>query len=121
LTITWNREVAYYFDAESGPFNINLLIKDPSGANVYTETATLNNLIKVDLPLTSTGQYKVIITNMTTKARPYALAFERLETLAGDFNSDFVVNYKDLRQLATDWLNTGTGAVSTSCRIVTTE
>jgi hypothetical protein len=112
LTITWNREVAYYFDAESGPFNINLLIKDPSDANVYTETATLNNLIKIDLPLTSTGQYKVIIKNMTNKDRPYALAFERLETLAGDLNSDFVVNCKDLKQLATDWLNTGTGTVS---------
>jgi hypothetical protein len=111
LTITWNRKInkaLTTFTDESSPyFNIDLTIKDPYDVNVYAETDALNNLIKVDLPLASTGQYKVILTNTTGKTRPYALAFERLETLAGDLNSDFVVNYKDLRQLATDWLGVG--------------
>lgn len=100
------------YDVNLPKFNIDLIIKDPYDVNVYAETDTLNNLIKVDLPLTSTGQYKVMLTNTTTKTRSYALAFERLETLTGDFNSDFAVNYKDLKQLATDWLATGAGLVS---------
>ncbi|MCE5340095.1 MAG: S8 family serine peptidase [Planctomycetaceae bacterium] len=113
LTVTWNRKInkktfpSVSFEEDTPRFNIDLIIKNPSDVNVYADTDTLNNLIKVDLPLDSTGQYKVILTNTTSKSRSYALAFERLETLAGDLNSDFVVNYKDLKQLATDWLGVG--------------
>lgn len=114
LTITWNRKIyvkpdGITFTQESEKFNIDLTVKNPSDVNIYTETDVLNNLIKVDLPLLATGQYKIILKNTTSRTRSYALAFERLETLAGDLNSDFAVNYKDLRQLAADWLNSGTG------------
>jgi hypothetical protein len=117
LTITWNRKITVKLDgitftAESELFNIDLTVKNPSDVNIYTETDVLNNLIKVDLLLSATGQYKIILKNTTPKTRSYALAFERLETLAGDLNSDFTVNYKDLKQMATDWLNSGTGLVS---------
>ncbi|HAL44878.1 MAG TPA: hypothetical protein DCP47_03025 [Phycisphaerales bacterium] len=116
-TVTWNRKITKKpsgsYEEESPKFNIDLTIRDPDNVIVYSETDTLNNLIKVDLPLKVTGEYTIILKNTTNiNNRYYALAFEFLEPLAGDFNFDFIVDRKDLAVLAGDWLKSQAGLIT---------
>jgi hypothetical protein len=114
LTVTWNRAARKigggYYDESSPKFNLDLTIKSPSGAVLFTETDTLNNLQKADilLPEDSYGEnyYEITIANTTTKKnRSYALAFEVLQPLVADFNIDYVVNTDDLVDFMPYWLN----------------
>jgi hypothetical protein len=117
LTVSWNRKItkkvslfSSSYEEESTPkFNIYLSVKEPNEAVLYSETDVLNNLKKIDLQIPVSGEYEIILNNTTNRTRSYALAFERLEPLTADFNRDFIVNSKDLGQLAFDWLSTGWG------------
>jgi hypothetical protein len=117
-TVTWNRKITtglfVAYEEESPKFNIDLTIKNPNNVTVYSETDTLNNLIKVDLPLQTTGEYQLILTDTISnrESRPYALAFEFLEPLDGDFNLDFKVDQKDLSVMAGDWLKSQKGLIT---------
>jgi hypothetical protein len=117
LTVTWNRAVTRtrehptwpweYQDESATKFNIDITVKDPCDTVVYSENDANNNLIKVDMPLELTGEYEITLTNTTSKTRGYAMAFERLAPLTGDFNIDYIVDKLDLRQMALDWLTAG--------------
>src|SRR5690606_30682051 len=80
-TLTWHRKVIKNgpldYAPEPVPFNLDLTITDPEGRILYSETDTLNNLEKVDLPLEIDGIYEIRIRNTTGHTgRDYALAFE---------------------------------------------
>ncbi len=76
---------------------------------IFTETETLDNLEKVDLLLAGDGVYEVILKNTTNKKnRSYALAFEVLVPIPGDFYpADYIVDYSDMATVAQQWLLTG--------------
>jgi len=75
---------------------------------IYSESDTLNNLEKVDLLLAKDGTYEIYLDNTTNKSRGYALAFEVLAPLAGDFEPiDYIVDENDLYILAEQWLLEG--------------
>ncbi len=113
LTVTWNRKI----DLKPGPvyevnepmFNIDMTVLNPSGGVLFNEIDDVNNLEKIDMILPVDGNYTVLLENTTCKQRAYGLAFEIFEPMAGDFNLDYIVNKKDLRQLALEWLNSGEG------------
>ena len=113
LTITWNREITKnitgnYVEESSPKFNIDLSIRSPQGAVLFSETDTLNNLQKADILLPEDGFYEVVLTNTTSKRnRGYGLAFELLPPLEADFNIDYVVNDQDLADFAFFWTDTG--------------
>jgi hypothetical protein len=113
LTVTWNRLVSMdvhgNYNEESAPkFNLNLTIKDPNGQIIFSEPNMPDNLEKVDLLLPGNGIYEVVVKNTTTKTnRSYALAFELLSPIPGDFNIDYIVDYNDMAILAQQWLLKG--------------
>lgn len=109
LTVAWNREVTKgrfgNYSQESSPkFNLNLTIKDPCDLTLYSGTSAPDNLKKVDLLLPADGLYEIILENNSDKSRSYALAFEKLPPLTGDFQPDYVVDRLDLAVLAEQWL-----------------
>jgi len=113
LTVTWNRLVSKeapgeYNEEDAPKFNIDVTIKDPSDETIFSETDTLNNLEKVDLLLPSDGVYEVVLENTTTKSRSYALAFEVLVPIPGDFYpADYIVDHSDMATVAQQWLLEG--------------
>jgi len=109
LTVTWNRLIDSNYAEETPKFNLNLTIKDPNDQTIFSETDTLNNLKKVDLLLPGDGVYKVVVKNTTTKNnRKYALAFELLSPIPGDFYpADYIVDYNDMATLSEQWLLEG--------------
>jgi hypothetical protein len=108
LTVTWHRAVnkggsMYY--AETPTFNVNLSIDDPQGNPVFSDANTPDNLRKADILLPTEGYYQVRVTNTTNvNSRYYAMAFELLDPLEGDFNTDYIVDTTDLITLAGSWL-----------------
>lgn len=112
LTVTWNRRISKlgstYTEESSPKFNLDLTIEEPSGQILFSETDTLNNLEKVDIVLPIDGMYEIILENTTTKKdRSYALAFELLPPIPGDFAPlDYIVDYVDLARLKQEWLLT---------------
>ncbi|GAF70802.1 unnamed protein product, partial [marine sediment metagenome] len=106
LTVTWNRLITEsapgVYNEENAPkFNLDLTIKDPSDETIFSETETLDNLEKVDLLLSSDGVYEVVLKNSTKKDRSYALAFELLSPIPGDFYpADYIVDYSDMATVA---------------------
>ena len=114
LTVTWNRLITEsapgVYNEEAAPkFNIDVTIKDPNNETIFNETDTLNNLIKVDLLLAGDGVYEVVLKNTTNKKnRSYALAFEVLVPIPGDFYpADYIVDYSDMATVAQQWLLEG--------------
>jgi hypothetical protein len=112
LTVTWNRKIqkngSIYTEESSPKFNIDLTIKDPQNADIFSETDTLNNLEKVDLLLAEDGTYEIYLDNTTNKSRGYALAFELLSPIPGDFEPiDYIVDENDLYIIAEQWLLEG--------------
>lgn len=108
LTVTWNRQTrktgSSYFDETSPKFNIDVNVASSTQV-LFSEANSLNNLEKVDILLPADGNYTVSLKNTTSKSnRAYGLAFERLPPLTGDFNTDYIVDYLDLEQMAADWL-----------------
>jgi len=58
----------------------------------------------------------VRVTNTTSKTgRDYAMAFELLEPLEGDFNTDYIVDTSDLILLAGYWLAEGCTGTEQAC------
>ncbi|MHC4721433.1 MAG: hypothetical protein ACYS6I_01865 [Planctomycetota bacterium] len=61
LTETWHRKITKagpsYNEEKSPKFNLDLTIKDPCDAVIFSETGTLDNLEKVDLLLEKDGMY----------------------------------------------------------------
>ena len=109
LTVTWHRQInrdGYAFTEEGGlKFNLDLTIKDPCDAIIFSETGTLDNLEKVDLLLEKDGMYEVTLENTTSKSRDYGLAFELLEPLVYDFEPiDYIVDTGDLLVMGQQWL-----------------
>jgi hypothetical protein len=109
LTLTWHRAVtksdSTYSDESSPKLNLDLSIYDPNGNSVFSETGAPNNLRKADVLLPANGFYEVRVANTTNKTgRYYGLAFELLEPLEGDFNTDYVVDTSDLTAMALYWL-----------------
>ena len=108
LTVTWNRLIDSNYTEETPKFNLDLTIKDPNSQTIFSETDTLNNLIKVDLLLPKDGVYEIILKNTTTKSRSYALAFELLSPIPGDFYpADYIVDYNDMATFTEQWLLEG--------------
>ncbi|MBN1787383.1 MAG: S8 family serine peptidase [Sedimentisphaerales bacterium] len=113
MTVAWNREVTRqwqaqswkYYDESGTKFNIDITVTDPCGTEVYWETDALNNLTKMDILLELAGEYEITLTNTTSKTRDYGMVFERLGPLTCDFNVDYIVDWLDLGQLASDWLS----------------
>ncbi len=106
LTVTWNRLIDSNYTEETPKFYLDLTIKDPNDQTIFSETDANNNLEKVDLLLPSDGVYKAVVKNTTTKNnRSYALAFERLSPIAGDFEPiDYIVDYNDMAIFTEQWL-----------------
>jgi hypothetical protein len=112
LTLTWHRAVqksgSTYYDEMTPKLNLDLSIYDPNGNAVFSEIydpSHPNNLRKADVLLPMDGFYEVRVANTTNKTgRYYGLAFELLEPLEGDFNTDYVVDTSDLTMMALYWL-----------------
>lgn len=120
LTVTWNRKPTRewissqqrwgYSDETSQKFNVNLTIKNSNGVILFSESESLNNLEKVDILLPDDDTYEVKLKNPGTKRnRSYALAFELLPPIPGDFDVNYIVNYDDLDRIANEWLMIGIG------------
>ncbi|MFH1616066.1 MAG: S8 family serine peptidase [Planctomycetota bacterium] len=90
--------------------NLDLEIYEPAEPDpIFSETLNgLNprdNLEKCDLLITVPGEYLIKIVNRTADETPsYAIAFEILEPLVGDFDLNYVVDFKDLDYLLGQWL-----------------
>jgi hypothetical protein len=111
FTVTWNRMAtktfSTYYDETLTRFNIDVIVRNSSGG-IISETDDVNNLGKIDLLLPADGNYTVSLSNNTpTKSRAYGLAFELLPPLAGDFDTNYIVDEKDLNRMAIEWLTAG--------------
>lgn len=111
LTLTWHRAVTFdpnnstYADEPTPKLNLDLSISDPNGNSIFSDAGAPNNLRKADNLLPMNGFYEVRVTNTTAKAgRYYGMAFELLEPLEGDFDTNYVVNTKDFAAMALYWL-----------------
>jgi hypothetical protein len=120
LTMTWHRAVTKsgpsYSDETSPKLNLDLSIFNPQGAVIFSESGEPDNLRKADILLPMDGFYEVRVTNTTSKTgRDYAMAFELLEPLEGDFNTDYIVDTSDLILLAGYWLAEGCTGTEQAC------
>ncbi|MHC5172176.1 MAG: S8 family serine peptidase, partial [Planctomycetota bacterium] len=120
VTLTWNRRVEWndskspfsqrdvIEDGELDTFfaNLDLEIRDPDEILISPTASSIDNLEKVDLLLTKTGDYEIRVVNQSgSESADYALAFEVLEPLTADFNVDYVVNTDDLVEFVPYWLD----------------
>lgn len=109
-TVTWNRRInkvgSRYVQEFKPAFNLAVTVKDPDGSVIFSDTDKLNNLKKVEMILASDGLYEMELANTSSHGdRNYALAFELIEPIRGDFwPVDYVVDHRDLRILAEQWL-----------------
>lgn len=124
LTATWHRAArrvgpsssSVYEDETLPKFNLNLNIYDPQNNLVFSDADTLNNLRKADIVLPGQGYYKVQLnSNQFATGRYYAIAYELLEPLEGDFNIDSIVDTMDLTALADSWLADNCANLSQPC------
>jgi hypothetical protein len=124
LTVAWHRAVrrvgpsssSVYEDETAPKFNLNMDIYDPQNNLVFSDIDTLNNLRKADIVLPVQGYYKVQLTsNQFATGRYYAMAYELLEPLEGDFNVDSIVDTTDLTTLADFWLADNCANLSQPC------
>jgi len=108
-TLTWHRKVSQSLIPESNSLNISLTIYDPQGQQVISLTGGKDNLRKADILLQQDGIYEVRISKSSilwgqATTRYYALAFELLDPLEGDWNTDYKVDLGDLTLLWDCWL-----------------
>jgi hypothetical protein len=82
-----------------------------------SQAAGDNNLIKIDTLLSQDGEYRIVVRNPSQNnlSRKYAMAFELLNPLAGDVNTDYVIDIDDVIKLAEYWLNTNCDNPSEDC------
>jgi len=108
VTLTWHRKVAKNapgnYSAESPACNLDLAIEGPSGESLYAATDPPNNLLKADLLLAADGFYEITVRNTTEVKCKYALAFELLPPLEGDFDANYIVDAADLSRITDAWL-----------------
>jgi len=122
MTLTWHRRVVWKDRARwGGPLdgvihedelsvslaNLDLQLFDPDGCALIAQPPTLDNLEKADIRLTKTGDYQITVSNLptpTSESAHYALAFEVLEPLAGDWNNDYRVDMADFSIMSGCWL-----------------
>jgi len=118
VTLTWNRRVDWTDASPKNSIieedeltvslaNLDLEIRDPDEILISPTSSTLDNLEKIDLLLTKTGNYEIKVVNQSnTESADYALAFELLPPIEADFNTDYVVNDLDLVDFVPYWLDT---------------
>jgi len=114
LTVTWHRRITrsgkfiFTYDIADDQFDINLTV---SGGVVVSEPDILNNLEKRDVLLPSDGVYEITLTksNGAISSDGYALAFELVDPIPGDFDLNYVVDVADFANVSTQWLMTGPG------------
>lgn len=120
LTLTWHRKINKLFSSyseESTPFNLNLSISEPNGTIIASEADGLNNLRRADILLPVDGFYQVLVANSTDiRNRDYALAFEILPPLMGDFDINYIVDVPDLAVMTSYWLEWGCNDTDALCR-----
>jgi hypothetical protein len=110
VTLTWNRKVTkngedYTLYALAA---LGLQILDPDGLPIFDEVNAKDNLRKCDLLLSKTGEYRIKVTN-SNSLTDYGLAFEIVPPITGDFDMNYIVDYRDLSILASQWLFDGAG------------
>jgi len=131
MTLTWHRKVAWTdishgLEAPNGIIDsdelegmdltdLNLEVIDPDLTPLITSFSTIDNLEKLDLRFTKTGNYEVQIVNQEGDETAYGLAFEILEPLSGDVYVDYVVDLKDVSGLAEHWLSVGCNDAMQAC------
>lgn len=111
-TLVWNRTFLNKYTQRLFE-NLNLQVLDPDSILIFSDNGTKDNLKKVDMLLSKTGFYQVKVADNTSWnwVQDYAIAFERVQPIIGDFNLDYIVNYNDLYQMAEQWLSDGTALV----------
>ena len=129
VTLTWNRKIVWN-DQKGGPgrgiiedgelipylANLDLEIRDPDGILISPPASAIDNLEKYDLLLTKTGNYEIRVVNQSDdESAYYAVAFELLEPLEADFNTDYVVNDLDLAYFSQHWLDSDCWNPSQPC------
>jgi len=119
VTVTWNRRVEWNDRKWLGQRNVieieeltsfladlDLEIYDPNGILISPAPSTIDNLEKIDLLLTKTGDYQIKVVNQSgSESANYALAFELLAPLEADFNVDYIVDGSDLVEFVSYWLD----------------
>ena len=123
-TLTWNRRIIWndkqYPSSGRGIIedgelvgylaDLDVEIRDPNGVLLNSNPSTIDNLEKIDLLLTKSGTYEIKVANQSTnESADYALAFELLPSITGDLSLDYIVDGRDLRLFAQQWLNEGLG------------
>lgn len=109
-TVTWNRQInkmGRRYSQETAPkFDLAVTVKDSDGGIIFSNTDKLNNLKKIEVVLEADGVYEIELVNTSSKrGRSYALAFELIERVRGDFwPIDYIVDHRDLNVLAQQWL-----------------
>ncbi|RKY09919.1 MAG: hypothetical protein DRP56_01965 [Planctomycetota bacterium] len=124
VTLTWNRRIIWNDqnspqnlghgiiedgELEASLADLDLEIYDPDDYDnaITTKFSAIDNLEKFDLLLTKTGDYLIKVVNQSgNESADYAIAFELLEPLEADYNTDYVVNGLDFSKLSAEWLNT---------------
>ena len=122
MTLTWNRRVEW--NDQNSPMHpghgimepgeltptfadLDLEIDDPDDVPLIFNLSDNDNLEKVDLLLSKTGDYKIrVVYQSGSESANYGLAFERLKPLTADFDIDYVVNVNDLAEFVPYWLET---------------
>ena len=125
VTLAWDRRMIWTDQKTGVPPRFNGLIDDgelsaqladldleiyePGNPTpLFTGLATNDNLEQVDLSLTVTGDYAVIVTNNSSSESPdYALAFQSLAPLPGDVDLNYTVDMDDLLAFVAYWLANG--------------
>lgn len=116
-TLTWNRRVVWKDLNDNGVpqenelsprlADLDLEIIAPDATVLISGLSEIDNLEKVDLQLTQSGDYEIrIVNNTTNESADFALAFELLEPIAGDVILDYIVDLRDLSELTDRWLQT---------------
>ena len=110
VTVTWNRRInkrGRGYSQETTPkFDLAVTVKDSDGGIIFSDTDKLNNLKKIEVVLEADGVYEIELVNTSSKSnRSYALAFELIERIRGDFwPIDYIVDHRDLNVLTQQWL-----------------
>jgi hypothetical protein len=112
VTLTWNRKVTVDTNGNYSPqplVNLGLRVTDPNGVHIFEEAVAKDNLRRCDILLSKTGDYRIRVNNSSSTSTDYGLAFEIIPPIAGDFNMDYIVDYKDMSTLTSQWLMDGPG------------
>lgn len=125
VTLAWDRRITWTDSRTGRPAQYNglidegelsasladldLTIYEPGNPSpLFAGLATNDNLEQVDLPLTITGDYTLIVTNNSSAESPdYALALQILAPLPGDIDLNHTVDSADLAIFLSQWLASG--------------